>query len=197
MRLLEFDTVISGENLRCPGQVAKKRKSPAKIPEFLIKSGKNNFSDLGLTDQGQPVRLPPRSIPLMQAAARNPVDLEQLQDRMDFIERRLQQQTRQAGKFARARELERLKLRMQVLERSLDHELAAAREREHRLLAALDTVSLKIRLRQRLMRLWLHDLPVTAHWLERFARAWWLDSQPEWWPRFTRAWRESLEQARR
>ncbi len=196
MRLLEFDKDTSGANPRRPGQSVKKRKLPSKIPENTIKSSEKSSSVLK-TRQVQAVQLPPQPMPLKQAAARGPVDLEQLQDRMGFIERRLRSQARQAGQFARAGDLEKLELRMQVLQRSLDHELGAAREREHRMLAALDRPSLKTRLRQRLMRLWLYDLPVIACWLERTARAWWLDNQPEWWPRFARAWRDSLEQARR
>lgn len=196
MRLLEFDKDTSGANPRRPGQGVEKRKKVVKIPEKLVKSGEISSTASLQLHPAQAVLAPPRVMPVKQAA-RNPVDLELLQERLGFIERRLRQQGRQAGKLAKARELEKLELRMQLLERSLDHELGAAREREHRMLAALDTLSLKTRLRQRLMRLWLHDLPVIAHWLERGARAWWLDSQPAWWPRFTRAWRESLEQARR
>lgn len=188
MRLLEFDKDTSGANPRRPGQGVEKHKIAARIPENLLASAE--------TAPSASVLPPPRRMPLKQAA-RKPVDLEQLQERMGFIERRLQQQARQTGNFATTRELEKLRLRMQVLERGLEHELGAARQREHRMLAALDRASLKTRLHQRLMRLWLYDLPVTAGWLERAARSWWHDSQPEWWPRFTRAWREALDQARR
>jgi hypothetical protein len=196
MRLLEFDMDTSGANPRRLGQGVEKHKIAAKIPENLIKSAEKSSSTSRQQHPAQATQLPPLGMPVKQAA-RQPVDLEQLQERMGLIERRLQQQNRQTGNFATTRELEKLKLRMQVLERSLEHEIGAARQREYRMLAALDRPSLQIRLRQRLMRLWLYELPVIAGWLERAARSWWHNSQPKWWPRFARAWHEAQEQARR
>lgn len=197
MRLLEFDKDTSGANPRRPGQGLKtstnslKGKENAALPENSTRTA----SSAPATRPPVPLAPPPKA--LKQAARRKPIDLEQLQERVGFIERRLRQQARQTGTHASARDLEKLKLRMQLLERSLDHELGAARHREQQMLQALDKPTLKARLEQRLMRFWLHDLPLTGDWLREAAREWWRCSQPEWWPRFARAWQQALEQARR
>ena len=128
---------------------------------------------------------------------RVPIDLEQLQQRIGFLERRLQDQSSMTEKPTTVRDLNVLRERMNRLENSLEQELVAARSRESRLLESLDKPPLKILLRTRAIRFWREDLPVIGAWLLRIAHHWWQEVQPEWWPQLASAWKESLEKARR
>jgi hypothetical protein len=131
--------------------------------------------------------------------ARNssPVDLEQLQARIDFLENRLQNQAERLGEQPTLEELERLRQHMRRLEQDLETELWAAQQREHTLLELLSRPPLKQILNNRLRQFWQADLPAAGRWIQRMLQIWWLDAQPEWWPRFARAWQESLDKARR
>ena len=77
------------------------------------------------------------------------------------------------------------------------HDVLAAARREERLLAALNKPSIKTVINDRLIYFRQQELPVIIAWSKRAARSWWADSQPCWWPRFYRAWQESLDKARR
>lgn len=128
---------------------------------------------------------------------RAPIDLEQLQQRIGFLERRLQDQSNKTEKLASLRDIEQLRERMNRMENTLEQELAATRSREDRLMEALDRPPLKTLLRTYAIRFWRQDLPIIGAWLLKLARSWWQELQPEWWPQLASAWKESLEKARR
>ena len=141
--------------------------------------------------------MPLESKLVMKAARRTPVDLEALQARIHTLEQRLLKQNDRSGEFASNGDLEALRIRMQRLEQSLRSELWAARQREHTMLELLSKPPLKRVLTERARHLQQTVLPAVLCWLQRVGAAWWQDSQPEWWPRFAAAWKESLERARR
>jgi hypothetical protein len=128
---------------------------------------------------------------------RAPVDLELLQQRIGFLERRLQDQSDRTEKLATIKDIDQLRERMKRMESSLEQELATARTREERLLKALDRPPLKVYLRTRAIQFWHQDLPLIGAWLLKMARSAWREFQPEWWPQLAQAWKESLEKARR
>jgi hypothetical protein len=128
---------------------------------------------------------------------RAPIDLEQLQQRIGFLERRLRDQSNKTEKLATLKDIEQLRERVKRLENTLEQELAAARSREGRLLEALERPPLETLFRQRAIRFWRQDLPLIEAWLLKMVHGWWQESQPEWWPQLVRAWKESLEKARR
>jgi len=134
---------------------------------------------------------------LMKPSRRSPVDLEALQARIHALEQRVQQQTSRIERRATIADLDKLQLRMRQLERSLNNELWAARQREHTMLEMLSKPPLKTAVVERIKQLWHSEVPVFKHWLRQATAEWWLDSQPGWWPRFAAAWQESLDRARR
>ena len=159
--------------------------------------------------QPGPTRRPPNASkihneahPIQGAAVRKlvrrgPIDLEQLQQRIGFLERRLQDQSNKTEQLATRKDLDQLRARMNHLEHALEHELATGHMREERLLQALDRPPFKILVKMRAIRFWQEDLPRVAAWLLEAARNRWQEFQPEWWPQLVNAWKESLEKARR
>lgn len=130
---------------------------------------------------------------------RRPIDLEQLQRRIEALERRIQERTRTQAAATSApadKELEQLRQRMKLLERRIEGELWSARQREHTLLEILAKPPLHIRLKQQLVR-FLHTAPVAVmDFMHTGGKAWWQHAQPMWWPRFAAAWQEALNRAR-
>jgi len=172
MRLLEFNQDGGGANPRRPG--------PPESP---------------------PPKAPPVVTPAPARAARpdrphRPIDLEQLQQRIGFLERRLQEQGRETGRLATSAALEQLREHVLRLEGNLHEGLNAAQRREDRLLEALDRPSLMARARDRLSRARHRNLPAVRRWLAGAARGWWDYHRPGWWPRFAAAWQEALDRAR-
>lgn len=192
MRLLEFNKDNAGANpRRAPAPTAAARKPRAKPTA----AARNKIR--GLTPPGAGKVFPIAGKALIRPARSNPVDLEQLQARIEFLESRLQSEPARTDHHATVDELESLQGRLQRLERDLETELWASRQREHTMLELLNRPPLKVTVRKYIRQLWHSDLPAAARWSRRLLRLWWLDVQPEWWPRLARAWQESLEKARR
>lgn len=140
---------------------------------------------------------PINSRPQSGTARRKPLNLEQLHQRIEMLEHRIQARLLKQNDTAKKEDLEQLLKRMKLLERRLDTELWTARQREHTLLEMLAKPPLKTVVRQRALQL-CSSVPTACWcWLKAFGREWWLDCQPLWWPRFAAAWQEALERARR
>lgn len=190
MRLLEFGRDAGGANPRRTTAVPE--PAPAVTP--ALRKGTRPVKQ-----NGKPYRriFPSENNKLMKPARRSPVDLEALQARIHALEQRVQQQTGRIERRATTADLDQLQLRMRQLERSLNNELWAAKQREHTLLEMLSKPPLKTLAIERIRQLRQSDVPVIMRWLRQEAATWWRDSQPHWWPRFAAAWQESLDQARR
>lgn len=191
MRLLEFNKDDGGANpQRSTGPAAPSRPAAASTPARRRRMG-------GLKPPGAGKVFPVAGNTLIKSARHSPVDLEQLQSRIDFLENHLQSQATRLDEHATTQELKALQQRLQRLENDLDSELWASRQREHTMLELLSRPPLKVVIKNRLNQLWVSDLPAAGRWAWRILQLWWLDSQPEWWPRLARAWQESLDKARR
>lgn len=190
MRLLEFNRDAGGANPRRTTAVTK--PAPAVTP--AVRSGTRPAKR-----NGKPYSriIPIEDNNLMKPARRSPVDLEALQSRIHALEQRVLEQTGRIERRATIADLDRLQLRMRHLERSLNNELWAARQREHTMLEMISKPPLKTAAIKCIKHLWQSDVPAVMVWLQRAARQWWQDSQPGWWPRFAAAWQESLDKARR
>ena len=125
-----------------------------------------------------------------------PIDLEQLQQRIEVLERRILARNGKTAEHPASHDLELLKQRVSRLQQSVHAELWAARQREHTMLEILSKPSLKTRVIQGLQRFRQEQLPAAGRWLSRCSQQWWKDSQPEWWAGFAQAWQESLDKAR-
>lgn len=191
MRLLEFNKDDSGANpRRSPAKSAPAKPARKTPPVRRAKTG-------GLTPPGSGKVFPAAGGGLIRPARNGPVDLEQLQSRIDFLENRLQSQSERLDTLATARELETLKDHVQRLEHNVETELRASRERENTMLELARRPTLKVTIRNRFTQFRQSDLPAAVRWIRHVLRLWWKDVQPEWWPRFARAWQESLDKARR
>lgn len=197
MRLLEFNKDEGGANPQRSKTRSRKRKPAAPLTQANPSDQSKPPSTTATAPNIRGEAYPIQGTAIRKLVRRAPIDLEQLQQRIGFLERRLQDPSSKTEKLATVRDLEKLRERMNRLENSVEQELAAARSRESRLLEALDKPPLKILLRTRTIRFWREDLPVIGAWLLRTARRWWQEVQPEWWPQLASAWKESLEKARR
>lgn len=138
--------------------------------------------------------------PAEKPQRRRPIDLEQLQQRLELLERRIQERVRaqaEQGAAPANRELEQLRARMKLLERRIEGELWSARQREHTLLEMLARPTLQARVKSQLAHLLTTAPDVILRWVQTGGKAWWTDAQPLWWPRFATAWHEALQRARR
>ena len=145
--------------------------------------------------QGQVLPMKPKQ-GSAQPIRRQPIDLEQLQQRIEVLERRMRDRARAQGKQVPVQDLDKLKQRMQLLERTVHNELWAAKQREHTLLEMLARPSLKQQIYDKVKHLHCHTLPATRSWFSDFRQDWWDLNQPVWWEGFARAWQESLDKAR-
>ena len=195
MRLLEFNKDEDGANPRRSAPPTQAAPPPARAPRSSRQSETRETSRVTRLPPGEAFRIEGNT--LRKPQSRSPIDLEQLQQRMDLLEKRLQKQSTNPDNRNLLQELRQLQQRIKRLELSLDNELWAARQREHTMLELLNRPPLKEIVRTRLIRFRDSDLPVILAWLKRAARNWWLDSQPGWWPQFAQAWQESLDKARR
>ncbi len=127
---------------------------------------------------------------------RGPGDLEMLQQRVATLEKRIKERAARNHATITSKELEQLKQRLQKLERNINSELWAARQREHTMLEMLAKPPLAARIGHRMTRFRTHNLPAIGRWLKEASIEWLQDRQPEWWPVFARAWKESLDRAR-
>ena len=89
-----------------------------------------------------------------------------------------------------------LKQRMKLLERNIENELWAAKQREYSMLQELAKPTLNNALRQGYSKFLVKTLPALLHSLRESSGHWWLNNQPGWWYRFAAAWQESLDKAR-
>ncbi|MEN8205234.1 MAG: hypothetical protein ABFS24_04390 [Pseudomonadota bacterium] len=129
-------------------------------------------------------------------ARRKPIDLEQLQNRVGVLERRIKARTEALGDEVAAKDLEKLKQRMKLLERNINSELWAAKQREYAMLQMMAKPTLKTILKQGYATFRANTIPALLISLGESYRHWWLHSQPGWWPGFAAAWQESLDKAR-
>jgi hypothetical protein len=140
---------------------------------------------------------PINPLPQSGPARRKPINLEQLQQRIEVLEQRIQTRLMKQGDAAKKDDLEQLQKRMKLLERRIDTELWTARQREHTLLEMLAKPPLKTVIHRRAHQLCTCAPRSVWCWFKAFGKEWWLDCQPLWWPKFASAWQEALAQARR
>jgi hypothetical protein len=197
MRLLEFNKDEGGANPQHARSRPGKRKPVAPVTQASPARPSKPSRIPASASQVHNTVYPLQGTAIRKPVHRAPVDLELLQQRIGFLERRLQDQADKTEKLATLKDIDQLRERMKRMENSLEQELAMARTREDRLLQALDRPPLKIYLRTRAIRFWRQDLPLIGARLLKMGHRAWLEFQPEWWPQLARAWKESLEKARR
>jgi hypothetical protein len=183
MRLLEFNKGEGGANPQRARSHAPKRKPAAPVTQVnpvtpskpsRIPTSASKVHNKAYPIQGAAIRKP---------VQRAPVDLELMQQRIGFLEKRLQYQSDKTEKLATLKDIDQLRERMNRMENSLQQ--------------ALDRPPLKVILKTRAIQFWRKDRPLIGAWLLRMTRSAWQEFQPEWWPQLARAWKESLDKARR
>jgi hypothetical protein len=185
MRLLEFENVNNGNIPHAAAQTGKPAKKTA--------------STISMSPHHDEAKNPPLPVfringkhAVKKPRSRQPIDIEQLQQRVDVLERRIRERARANGRQLPVRELEQLKQRLKLLERSVHNELWAAKQREHTLLELLARPPVKQLIRMHVKRLHAGTLRATRRWWATLGQL----NQPTWWPHFARAWQESLDKAR-
>ena len=184
MRLLEFTRDNGGAN---PQQRTPEPTLHAEDPKRAPLNRPANKTSRVFPIEGNTARKP---------AERPAINIEQLQQRIEILERRMQARAKNDGTPVASRDIEKLKQRMKLLERNINSELWAAKQREHTMLEILARPTLKIRVKQTLIRIKTQILPAVGRWLKAVAVEWWQDTRPGWWQGFAAAWQESLEKAR-
>lgn len=185
MRLLEFENVNDGNNpqaatlTRKPAHKPADGAAPARRPDAARTPARKVFPASG-------------KYAMQQTLRRQPIDIEQLQQRVQVLERRMRERARAEGSQLPVMELQQLRQRMKLLERSVNNELWAAKQREHTLLEMLARPPLKQLLRDHARRLHTRTLRAARHCHAALDQL----HQPSWWPHFVRAWHESLDKAR-
>ena len=187
MRLLELENEKNATSQQAAIMPRKTKKTPAATEP------QRPPSNLSPRPSGTPAT--GRHI-LHKPIRRRPIDLEQLQERVEVLERRIRERARTQGAPAHVQELGQLKQRLKLLERSVHTELWAAKQREHTLLEMLARPPLKQLVRAHARKFRHHTLPAAWTGLRAGTREWWRLYQPVWWPAFARAWQESLDKAR-
>jgi len=129
-------------------------------------------------------------------AKRGPIDLENLQQRVELLEKRIRARTEINPADTPDFNLEQLRKRLQILERNLNSELWAAKQREYTLLEMLARPTLSARIGKGIARFRSHQLPAIGRSLLGASREWWHDTKPDWWPGLAKAWQASLDDAR-
>ena len=186
MRLLEFNLDAGGAN--------PQSKTPPKIPSKPVVRPVKLAKKPAAPEQSAKVF--PLNAGETAARARKPIDLEQLQQRIEVLERRILARNGETAEHPASQDVELLKQRVARLQQSVHAELWAARQREHTMLEILSRPSFKIVVKQRLKTFWSEQLPTAGHWLLDRAQQWWTGCQPGWWTEFAQAWQESLDKAR-
>ena len=186
MRLLEFNLDAGGANpqSRTPPKTSSK---PVVRPVKLAKKP---------AAAEQSAKVFPLKTGETPARARKPIDLEQLQQRIEVLERRILARNGETAEHPASQDIELLKQRVARLQQSVHAELWAARQREHTMLEILSKPSFKTVVKQHLKTFWNEQLPATSRWLMNCSQQWWTDCQPDWWITFAQAWQESLDKAR-
>lgn len=201
MRLLEFGLDEGGANpVPASPRAQQEAAKPFKVPEKTGAPSPTRTASHkpALTRATLPKKA--RVFPLKSAVAtqvqRKPIDLEQLQHRVAVLEQRIKARAEALGDEVTARDFEMLKQRMKLLERNIENELWAAKQREYCMLQELAKPTLKHALRQGYSKFRVKTLPAMLQSLHESLGHWWLNSQPGWWYRFAAAWQESLDKAR-
>jgi hypothetical protein len=186
MRLLEFNRDTGGANpqtLAAAKPPSKKAARPVKLTPRAATPARS-------------AKVLPLNTAETPATARRPIDLEQLQERIEVLEQRIQTRAQNGAEHPASRDLEILKQRVGRMQQSIHAELWAARQREQAMLEILSRPTFKAALLQRIEGIKTRQLPSTGRWAVTTARQWWLDCQPRWWSAFARAWQESFDKAR-
>jgi len=186
MRLLEFNLDAGGAN----PQSQTPPKSPSKPVIRPVKLAKRPAA------KEKTAKVFPLNAGEAPAHARKPIDLEQLQQRIDVLERRILARNGESTEHPASQDIELLKQRVARLQQSVHAELWAARQREHTMLEILSRPSFKTVVKQRLTIFWSEQLPTAGRWLIDCSQQWWKGCQPGWWTEFAQAWQESLDKAR-
>jgi len=186
MRLLEFNRDTGGAN---PQTLAAK-KPPAKKVARPVKLAPR------ASTPAKSARVLPIKPARKPASARKPIDLEQLQQRIEILEQRIRSRALDGSKHPASHDLELLKQRVGRLQQSVHAELWASKQREHAMLQILSKPSFKAAMQQRIEQFRKKQLPAASHWIITTVQQWWQNSYPHWWPAFARAWQESLDKAR-
>ncbi|MGB5441457.1 MAG: hypothetical protein WBN57_02340 [Gammaproteobacteria bacterium] len=192
MRLLEFSHTDGDADQQETAHIAARIKDRSGIPtpQPRVHSARQAASPATADARVFPVKGSRIQLP----AQRGPIDLENLQQRVAILEKRIRMRMETAQ--ASSPDLEELKQRLLKLERNINSELWAAKQREYTLLEMLARPSPGARIAAGIARFRSHHLPAIGRALAEAAREWWQDSHPDWWPGFARAWRESLDNAR-
>jgi hypothetical protein len=186
MRLLEFNLDAGGANPQSQTTLQRPSK-PVTQPVKLAKRA---------TAPAKTGKVFPLNADETPANTHKPINLEQLQQRIEVLERRILARTGEGTEHPASRDLDLLKQRVARLQQSVHTELWAARQREHTMLELLSKPSFIAGLKQRLKTFRCEQLPAAGHWLLAASRQGWQDCQPGWWPAFAQAWQESLDKAR-
>jgi len=201
MRLLEFGVDEGGANpIPASQRSLPDTAKPFKVPEKA--GGPSPTRTASHKPALNRAALPKKAsvFPLKSAVAaqvqRKPIDLEHLQHRVAILEQRIKARAEALGDEVTARDFEMLKQRMKLLERNIENELWAARQREYSMLQELAKPTLKNALRQGYSKFLVKTLPAQLQSLRESFGHWWLNSQPGWWYSFAAAWQESLDKAR-
>jgi hypothetical protein len=198
MRLLEFGIDDGGANpVPSRQQSRPEAAKPFKVPTTA--KAPSPATDKPARNSSMPAKKA-KVYPLKSAQTpstpRKPIDLEQLQNRIEVLEQRIKARTEALGDEVAARDLEKLKQRMKLLEHNINNELWAAKQREYNMLQMMAKPTLKTALRQGYAKLKSKTAPAMLAALRESYRHWWLNSQPGWWQAFMTAWHESLDKAR-
>lgn len=199
MRLLEFGLDEGGAN-PVPARQRSRADAAKSVPEApatpspaIAATGKPGLKRKLAANKARVYPLKSGTTPQTR---RKPIDLEQLQHRIAVLEQRIQARTEALGDEVAARDLEKLKQRMKLLEHNINNELWAARQREYNMLQMMAKPTLKTALTQGFRTFKAKTLPAMLSSLHESYQHWWLNSQPGWWQGFAAAWQESLEKAR-
>ena len=198
MRLLEFNRDAGGANPQSrAGKQAATHKAarPVRLPRTPATPAPGT-STPEKSATGKPARVLPLKAGKTSPRTRKPIDLEQLQQRIEVLEQRLLARSESGAEHPASRDLELLKQRVARLQQSVHSELWAAKQREHTMLTILSKPSFAVAMKRRLERCRDKQLPATGRWCMKAARQWWQESQPGWWAGFARAWHDSLNKAR-
>ena len=201
MRLLEFGLDEGGANpVPTRQQSRPDAAKPFKVPETArAPSPPAPATSRPPKTNRAPVKKA-RVYPLKSTATpdrlRKPIDLEQLQNRIEVLEQRIKARTEALGDEVATRDLEKLKQRMKLLEHNINNELWAAKQREYNMLQMMAKPTLKTALKQGYAKLKSKTAPAMMAAFSESYRYWWLNSQPHWWQDFMAAWHESLDKAR-
>ena len=201
MRLLEFGLDDGGANPIPTRQPSRPEAAkPFKVPESArAPSPPGPAANKPRRNSSTPVKKA-RVYPLKSASTpqnlRKPIDLEQLQNRIEVLERRIKARTEALGDEVATKDLAKLKQRMKLLEHNINIELWAAKQREYNMLQMMAKPTLKTALKQGYIKIKSKTAPAILASLVAAYHHWWLDSQPGWWQGFMTAWHESLDKAR-